>query len=142
MLACLLGKVRYKPEKQSLLEERPQSKASDSKFSDSQYMEMSGRKSASSMTVPSVNTNRHSADSSTQTERSITRTERSITLRSVRTDSATNTHYENVENNEKPESTLEEKSESATETASGSKNSLILNISEDDLCDDTQTSQM
>ena len=135
MLACLLGKVRYKPEKQSLLEERPQSKASDSKFSDSQYMEMSGRKSASSMTVPSVNTNRHSADSSTQTERS-------ITPRSVRTDSATNTHYENVENNEKPESTLVEKSESATETASGSKNSLKLNISEDDLCDDTQTSQM
>ena len=87
------------------------------------------------MTVPSVNTNRHSADSSTQTERS-------ITPRSVRTDSATNTHYENVENNEKPESTLVEKSESATETASSSKNSLKLNISEDDLCDDTQTSQM
>ena len=68
--------------------------------------------------------------------------EHSITPRSVRTDSATNTHYENVENNEKPESTLVEKSESATETASGSKNSLKLNISEDDLCDDTQTSQM
>ena len=135
MFACLLGKVSYKPEKQSLLKERRQSKASDSKFSDSQYMEMSGRKSASSMTVPSVNTNRHSADSSTQTERS-------ITPRSVRTDSATNAHYENVENNEKPESTLVEKSESATETASGSKNSLKLNISEDDLCDDTQTSQM
>ena len=135
MFACLLGKISYKPEKQSLLKERPQSKASDSKFSDSQYMEMSGRKSASSMTVPSVNTNRHSADSSTQTERS-------ITPRSVGTDSATNTHYENVENNKKPEPTLVEKSESATETASGSKNSLKLNISEDDLCDDTQTSQM